>query len=293
MGYEMPFRPPSRINFNFLAKCNMTCPYCYLPFDGTETNLGLWKKIIDRVIKWESQSITFGGGDPFIYPEFQELLLYTRQNHKSVKLIQVDTNGIRLRNEHYQLLRENSDLVGLPLDGSNSQIHQLMRQHSNHFKIVIHLLDELTKNGIAIKVNTVVSKINIDDLERISELLRNFPIKSWSLYEFWALGPSGVEHADKYTLPHDIFMEKASYIQKIHYSSHVDIDTVDKRHHVYFFVSQTGRAYTIDHKNPYMYIELGSIFDNAVLQKWDAHADQRKMLARIESRITQLEEKSS
>ena len=29
-------RSLERVNFNFAAKCNMACRFCYVPFDGAE-----------------------------------------------------------------------------------------------------------------------------------------------------------------------------------------------------------------------------------------------------------------
>src|SRR5688572_4874076 len=107
---------PFRVVFNFLERCNMQCPFCYLPFDGERSSLADWKNIVDRLHAWNVSSITFGGGDPLRYREFPELLSYAAHLESRARFIQLDTNAILLRSEHYSLLEQTVDLLGLPLD---------------------------------------------------------------------------------------------------------------------------------------------------------------------------------
>lgn len=90
-----------RVSFNFLAKCNMQCEYCYIPFGGTETDPALWLAIVDRLHSVGVRSVTFGGGDPFKYRGFRELLT---QSRSLFEFIQVDTNGYGLRDADVALL---------------------------------------------------------------------------------------------------------------------------------------------------------------------------------------------
>lgn len=280
MGAAIGSRPPARVCFNFLAKCNMVCPYCYCPFDANEAGIDTWKRIIDHIARWGTKSITFGGGDPFLYDDFPELLSYTAQSGR-ISIIQVDTNGICLAKGDYPLIKATVDLLGIPLDGSNSEIHRSMRLHASHFDIVHRLLGDLTEAGVSIKINTVVSKKNIDDLENLAEVLSLFQIKIWSLYEFWALGPWGLEHAAEHSLSSEYFLEKAEYIRDKCRFARVEIGSVEDRRRAYFFVSHAGRVYTIDRVDPCKYVELGSIFDEGVLEAWAAHTCEDNVASRI------------
>jgi MoaA/NifB/PqqE/SkfB family radical SAM enzyme len=281
----MPERGPERVNFNFLAKCNMSCPYCYCPFDGEEGDVGLWKKIVDRIVSWGCFSITFGGGDPFLYSEFSELLTHANKRRGLLKFIQVDTNGIGVRAHHYPSIKENVDLLGLPLDGSDNATHGLMRSNLKHFDKVINLLTELSRMSVPIKINTVVSRRNVDDLGDLLELLSHFQIRIWSLYEFWPLGLYGSVHKEEYAVPHELFLERAQWIRETCEFAQVEIGSIDKRSRAYFFVSQTGRAYAIKSSNVEEYVELGSVFDDEVIDRWDLQADRSQMLDRVVNRI--------
>src|SRR5712664_2010500 len=153
-------RFPRRINFNFLEKCNMACAFCYCPFDGERAGLETWKRIIDHFKSWDLRSITFGGGDPFSYDGFTDLLTYTKFAFDPELFVQVDTNGIGLAGA-LDSIRANASLLGIPLDGSSPAIHGRMRGQQKHFQVITELLSELATTGIRVKVNTLVSDVNI------------------------------------------------------------------------------------------------------------------------------------
>lgn len=267
---------PSRIIFNFLEKCNMNCPFCYCHFDGRKTDFGTWKSIVDHAHDWGVESITFGGGDPFSYPGFPKLLRHTFEKFEKRIFIQVDTNGLSLNREHFPVIVDTVSLLGLPLEGSVPEINQGVRNHSRHFQVVLGLLEVLRGFDINVKINTLVCQKNIRDLDNIGTLIAKFPVKIWSLYEFWPLGERAFNNRDEYEIGHDLFLKKAESLRKKHKSIKVEIGSIDERKDAYFFVSQTGRAYAVRSDEPTQYVELGSIFDRCVLAKWNNHSDYDK-----------------
>ncbi len=261
----------------------MDCQFCYLDFGEKASDLSKWIAIIDRVSEFGFDSITFGGGDPFNYKDFSTLLSYTRRKKPSA-FIQVDTNGLGIKEEHYAFLTRESDLVGLPLDGSCEEVHREMRGMANHFDKVIALMRRLSERGAHIKINTVVGSHNIGDLLRLSNLLRPFRPDIWSLYEFWSLGPA-LSAAAKYRIQRIEYMEAVSAIAQQCDFTHVEIGSVPVRHRSYFFVSHTGRAYTLDKTDPEKYVNIGSVFDDAVVERWRAHGDAERMAERLDDRV--------
>lgn len=275
---------PSRIIFNFLEKCNMNCPFCYCHFDGIRTDFRTWKSIVDHTHDWGIESITFGGGDPFLYPDFPKLLRHTSEKFEKRIFIQVDTNGLSLNREHFPVVVDTVSLLGLPLEGSMPEINQSVRKHSRHFQIVLRLLKVLRDIDINVKINTLVCQKNISDLDNIGILIAKFHVKIWSLYEFWPLGERALNNRDDYEIGHDLFLKKAESLRKKYKGISVEIGSIDERKDAYFFVSQTGRAYAVRSDDPTQYIALGSIFDRGVLTKWNKHSDYYKNKMRLDLR---------
>jgi len=279
---------PYRASFNFLTHCNMDCPFCYCPFDGTRSNLATWRRVVDRLNELGVKAITFGGGDPFIYDDFRELLTYVRNNLKGIGFVQVDTNGLRLREEDYELLSRTIDLLGLPLDGASELIHARMRARSGHFTSVLAGIRSARKAGVPVKINTVVSRMNQADIAGMIDLLRGEGIARWSLYEFWPLDQSRSATAEGHSIQHEEFLRTVEQVVSTCDFTIVEVGTIDSRAGAYFFVSDAGRAYALLGGGRTMYVELGSVFDADILVRWGPHALPRQVAARVLSRQLKL-----
>lgn len=275
---------PSRVCFNFLEKCNMSCPFCYCEFNGQESNLKIWKSIIAQTNRWKVESITFGAGDPFIYNDFIKLLNYTYKIFEKNIFIQVDSNGLCIKQKYLPTILKTISLLGLPLEGSSPKVHGLMRGDYSHFYVILNLLELFKNQNMNLKINTVVCQQNINDLENIGHLITRYSIKLWSLYEFWALGTRGYKNKNIYEIEHEVFMKKTKSLKEKLNDINIEIGTISSRFDSYFFISQTGLVYTINNENPNQYIELGEIFDSNVLLKWREHSDFRKNRMRYISR---------
>jgi MoaA/NifB/PqqE/SkfB family radical SAM enzyme len=217
-----------------------------------------------------------------MYPEFRDLLSYTADRKF---FVHVDTNALEMKESDFAGNRLKMNLLGLPLDGSNAFVHGLMRDHSKHFSCVIKAIKSANHHNIPIKINTVVSKKNIDDLERMLPLLRDYRISRWSLYEFWSLGDAGLVNSADYAISPNVFLEKALDLKSQCEFAVVEIGAIEARRHSYFFVTQAGRAYTVHPNDVSQYLELGSIFENDVLAKWQNVASYSDNAGRLGARV--------
>ena len=247
------------------------------------TSLEQWKRIIDLLHSWAVEGITFSGGDPFAQEDFPELLSYTHESSNKTIFIQVDTNGIGIKSNHFTPLKKYVNLLGLPLDGAQPEIHRLLRGE-NHFEIIMDLLPKLVLNQIPLKINTIVCNKNIKSLEEIGHFLRSIPVKIWSLYEFWSLGKVGIANPLEFEIPHSLFAEKTNAITSQFPDIPIEINSIHNRRDAYFFVNDQSIAYTIDKKDPSRYAMLGSIFSENVLLRWLQEANPLSVKKRLEQR---------
>lgn len=254
----------SRFIFNFRSACNMHCPYCYLPFVDSEAGgLSLWKRIIDILSEYSPDLVTFGGGDPFIYDDFINLLQYCKKfNFKT----HIDTNAIGLKKEDIKKTGKLIDLIGLPLDG-NRQRHDIMRNYNGHYDIICEKLAMLDKYQVPVKINTVLSDKPSKQLYEIAEILKNYAnIKQWFIYQYWhfekinesqLIGESNFHFSEEYTR-----LREVSKVKEIYYS------TVSERSSAYVFVSSLGNLYTIG-EDAKTYVEVANIFDDKAKEYLD------------------------
>ncbi len=101
----------------------------------------------------------------------------------------MSTNGILLKNKKEVL--KYIDSINLPLDSYNPDIHNEMRPCAvkNHHKLILELINYINDNypNIKIKINTMVSKLNIKDIINIGDLIDG-KVYSWKLGKFLSSG---------------------------------------------------------------------------------------------------------
>lgn len=250
-----------RICFNFQDMCNMSCPYCYIPFTREEVDLGRCIAVIERCASLGVKVITFGGGDPFLLREFPKLL---KRSADLGMEIHVDTNGIKLSADQYNTIEETASLIALPLDGPTGSVHANMRGSEDHFKIVLGHLEGLADRTIRIKINTVVSRLNYQAIAEIGEILRLYRIDAWSLYQFWPLHDS-VREKGRYDISDDLFTTVIRDIASSKYPFRVEPGPIRERYGTSIFVSHTGSLYIHDRDSESRYTVLGSILDEETI----------------------------
>jgi MoaA/NifB/PqqE/SkfB family radical SAM enzyme len=261
---QNPLALIERVCFNFQDKCNMNCPYCYIPFTRERVELDRCIAVVKRCAELGVKVITFGGGDPFLLSGFSELL---KQTANLGIEIHIDTNGTRLSNKDYNLVEETTSLIALPLDGPNGEIHAAMRESGDHFQVVLRHLEILRNRTIKVKINTVVSSLNYQSIIEIGEILKSYRINIWSLYQFWPLHNARFEK-NKYNLPDAFFDNLIKEILTSKNPFRIEPGPIRERYGTYLFVSHTGSLYTHDQNSTSEYKVLGSIFDDSTIELW-------------------------
>jgi MoaA/NifB/PqqE/SkfB family radical SAM enzyme len=247
----------------------MKCDFCYNYFDGKSFDLDLCLKVIDRCIDLGAKVFSIGGGDPFNHKEIWIILEYLKSKDL---IVQIDTNGLALNKNDLIHLDHLIDLISLPLDGSNKEIHTTMRNNSLHFDKVIGLLDFISHNNFnyKTKINTIITKVNMKDLPYIGRLLLDYKIDIWSVYEFWPLDKAKSAF-QKYYLEEDEINNVFDELEKLPYSNHMylELNKCQNRYQTYFFTTTQGMVYVNNSENLNEYKLLGNIFDRETIEKFN------------------------
>jgi MoaA/NifB/PqqE/SkfB family radical SAM enzyme len=180
---------PKRVILNFAHRCAMKCEWCYVPFASQPAKKHTVCAIVHRIADLEFTALTLGGGDPFQYSFLPDVLSIAK---KRKLFVHVDTHGRSMRETDSvrHCIEECVDLIGLPLDGSTAAVHDAMRSSPGHFDLVCRRIDWLGSAKDRLKINTIVSAKNIDDVSSLADLVTSIEPRRWSIYQFWPLGPA-------------------------------------------------------------------------------------------------------
>lgn len=230
----------------------MRCKFCYVSFFNKRLN-DMSIEIIQKAAKLGFDIITFSGGDPFSKSKFREACIEAKmlglQTH-------VDTNALAIREEDISFIEDNIDILGISIDGVG-EIHNELRESKNSFGKIEHLLSVISETKTTIKVNTVLTKENVNCLNELSSFLRQYPqVTIWSIYQFFPLDAAS-KYKDRFFIDNDEFTKRTSTLQ-INTGLKMEVLPYSNRVNGYLFVNELGQMFTNSLVGEYF--DLGSIF---------------------------------
>ncbi len=157
-----------RLAIALLKECNLSCAYCDPVGEnkmswGRDMSLNEAKAIIDSAHDTGFKLFRLTGGEPMSVQWFSEILAYLLSKDNDSK-INISTNATFL-NHYLDLIEQNKERIklGISLD---SLIQSKKKQGIE--KILTNGLDknlkEASKRGINVRLNTVVTKLNVDEV---------------------------------------------------------------------------------------------------------------------------------
>ncbi len=165
-------------------RCNFDCVMCDIPCRGAalegkgleEFDTDRFKAVIAGFARLGVPGIGFTGGEPLLRPDIFELLATARSYGMIVRL---NTNGYLLGDDEAdRIIKSCADSVNISLDGARAATHDRVRNFSGAFERVVtavnrlHRLRQLKGSDLRIKIVTVVSEDNIDEVPDIITLSR-------------------------------------------------------------------------------------------------------------------------
>lgn len=167
-------RAPVNVTWEISLKCNLHCVHC-LSDSGNiardELKTSECMKLIDELSAIKVFQVNIGGGEPFIREDFLDLLDYF--HHKGMVTC-VSTNGIAVDREISKLLSKMEMLyLQVSLDGANEETNDRIRGKGTYKKI-LGALDALAAEKVRFSINTVLTRINFDQLETLRQMAKGY-----------------------------------------------------------------------------------------------------------------------
>lgn len=174
------------IDWRITSLCNNHCKYCYGSKKINILSKSEERKVIEEINKSSCEIINITGGEPML--DSKRCLRLIDSFKKGNKDVYLSTNGCNCI-ENIDYLIDNVTMLGLPLDGYNSETNAVNGRSVEQFNQVIELLDLiLIKNrSYNVKIGTVVTHLNATKqiLENIAKIIQKYPfIKTWRVYEY-------------------------------------------------------------------------------------------------------------
>jgi len=185
--------PHPIIMWELTRACDLHCGHCVFGADERRASNEMTTyesyKAIDQIAALQPRELVITGGDPLERADVEQIVDYARRCGLDPALVVSPTT--RLTPDAVAgLARHGLTRMIFSIDGSTPAIHQLGHGVIGTFAATLLAIRWAESAGLAVEVNTLVSRRNADDLPAIVELIRPFRPKRWNVHFLVPIGGS-------------------------------------------------------------------------------------------------------
>ena len=269
---------PKSVCWNITSRCNDNCEFCYREQNQDELSLEQQKIVINKVSKAGIKKLTFAGGEPLLLKHINDLVLYAKG---CGLLVGVTSNGILLDEnvEEYKFLLENLNRLTFSLDGSNNGIQAKMSRNESHAARVLDLLEFAMlydQKQCRMKLNTLVSKINSNDILNIAALVKKVRVERWKLFQFSPIRGNAIDYQIKFDISDDEFKKVVNDVTEALREQEIIISESGRQdlESAYFVIFPNGEV-RLSHETGESV--LGNMLDDEVEAIWNQNKFHKVM----------------
>jgi mycofactocin radical SAM maturase len=173
---EMGLSAPVNVTWEVTYACNLSCVHC-LSDAGVKRQGELTTdqciQVIDALAACRVFQFNIGGGEPFMRPDFLDLMDHA---HEKGMVTCISTNGTFI--DDYVAGRLDNPLVyvQVSLDGATPASNDAVRGRGS-FQKVISALEFLRNRNIEVSVNTVLTRLSFNELDKMTQLAAEYGAK--------------------------------------------------------------------------------------------------------------------
>ena len=165
--------------------CDLACKHCRASAQplaySSQLNTAEAKNLIDQIADLQVPLFVFTGGDPLKRPDIFQLIEHAAAKGVHAALTPSAT-PLLTRDAIFKMKASGLARLAVSLDGSVPEIHDAIRGIPGTWTRTLEAIGWANEAGLPIQVHTVVSRLNISDLDNLSVLLTQKNIVMWSFF---------------------------------------------------------------------------------------------------------------
>jgi MoaA/NifB/PqqE/SkfB family radical SAM enzyme len=231
---------PVVVDWQITSRCTRNCGFCFGPKSEPDLSHRDVRKVVNNLKNLGTRAIELTGGEPLMRPDIDEIIQYIRKLEIGLCLF----TNCDLYFQHRESIIENVNVIGIPIEGPNEDIHDGLRGKESFVAVMNALKDAHSNSEAKFQICTIVSAQNYLSLESIEHILYPFEdrIVLWKLYELINYPQKGQNNKfkirkkvfDKYCMP-----KLGKRLDK----NKILFDTLKRRNRSYFLMKPNGDVF--------------------------------------------------
>jgi radical SAM protein len=165
--------------------CDLACVHCRAAAQPNRSRFEFdtyhGYKLIDQIAELKPQVFVITGGDPLKRPDLCQFIDYAKRRGLQPALTPSAT-PLLTREAIEEVKRYGLARIAVSLDGSCAEIHDAFRGFAGTFDRTIEAIRISREIDLPVQINTTITRKNIDDVDRMIELLETLDITMWSVF---------------------------------------------------------------------------------------------------------------
>jgi AdoMet-dependent heme synthase len=165
--------------------CDLACKHCRASAQPLANPCQLTTaeatNLIDQIADLRVPLFVFTGGDPLKRSDIFQLIRHAAEKGVHAALTPSAT-PLLTREAIFKMKESGLSRLAVSLDGSVPAIHDSIRGIPGTWERTVQAIEWANQAGLPIQVHTVVSRLNIDDLDSLATLLTQKNIVMWSFF---------------------------------------------------------------------------------------------------------------
>jgi radical SAM protein len=177
--------------------CDLVCKHCRASAqaepDARELSTGEAKALLDQVASFSRRPmLVLTGGDPLKRPDLFPLIRHAVAAGLQVALTPSAT-PLATFQAFAQAREAGVRRLGISLDGGDAATHDAFRGWPGSFQRTLEMLANARQLGMAVQLNTTITRRNVEQIDAMAELLAGQGIAMWSVFFLVPVGRGAEE----------------------------------------------------------------------------------------------------
>ncbi len=177
---------PFVVIWEMTRACDLACVHCRAAAQSRRSQFELTTEqgyaLLDQIALLKPRVFVITGGDPLKRDDIYDMITYARKVGLEPS---VTPSATPLLTEEAiaNMKRHGVARLAISLDASHAAAHDDFRRVQGSFDLTIRAIRAAQREGIPVQINTSITRRTVGDIERLANLLTQFPnVVMWSVF---------------------------------------------------------------------------------------------------------------